>query len=188
MYHYWALFGLKWHYLGYIEAIRIQIRICEPDADWSGWTQIYRTYCNVPSLALICCKMALFGLFCCNPDPDLDFWWTCRFWLDGAKYTQLTVKYHYVAEFAVKCPNLSYFAVIWIWIRILMLTCTVSIVWSCYLGICMMYMWPICGQVCCEMPWFVYFGVICGSGSGSRSGLCYKIKQVNRHVWFPIGC
>ena len=27
-------FPLKWHYLGYFDVIRIQIRICEPDADF----------------------------------------------------------------------------------------------------------------------------------------------------------
>ena len=33
MYHYWALFVLKCHYLSYFDVIQIQIWICEPDAD-----------------------------------------------------------------------------------------------------------------------------------------------------------
>ena len=32
IYYYWALFALKWQYLGYFDVIRI--RICEPDADF----------------------------------------------------------------------------------------------------------------------------------------------------------
>ena len=30
MYHYWPLFAVKWHYLGYFDVIRI----CVPDADF----------------------------------------------------------------------------------------------------------------------------------------------------------
>ena len=61
-----------------------------------------------------------------------------------------------------------------------MLTCTVSIVWSYYLGIyiCMMY---ICDHYVAKFAVkchdLSYFGVICGSGSGSGSGLCSKIKK-----------
>ena len=34
MYHYWALFAVKWHYLGYFAVIRIQIWIFDPDEDF----------------------------------------------------------------------------------------------------------------------------------------------------------
>ena len=41
MYHYWALFGLKYHYLGYFAVIRIQMRIFDPDADFEQDGPIY---------------------------------------------------------------------------------------------------------------------------------------------------
>ena len=34
MYHYWPLFAVKWHYLGYFAVIRIQIFFFYPDADF----------------------------------------------------------------------------------------------------------------------------------------------------------
>ena len=34
MYYYWALFALKLHYLRYFDVIRMQIWICERDADF----------------------------------------------------------------------------------------------------------------------------------------------------------
>ena len=34
MYHYWPLFAVKWHYLGYFDVIWIQIWIIDPDADF----------------------------------------------------------------------------------------------------------------------------------------------------------
>ena len=34
MYHYWALFAVTWHYLGYFAVIRIQIRIFDQDVDF----------------------------------------------------------------------------------------------------------------------------------------------------------
>ena len=73
MYHYWALFAVKWHYLGYFAVIRIQIWILDAHADFD---------------------------------------------LDGAKYTELTVKCYYSALFALKCHYLAYFAVIRTQIRI----------------------------------------------------------------------
>ena len=64
----------------------------------------------VPLLAFNCCKIALFGLFCCNLirifDPDADFD------QDGPIYTELTVMYHYWALFGLKCHYLVYLAVI----------------------------------------------------------------------------
>ena len=33
-YHYWPLFAVKWHYLGYFAVIRIHIKIVNPHADF----------------------------------------------------------------------------------------------------------------------------------------------------------
>ena len=90
MYHYWALFTLKWHYLGYFDVIRIHIRICEPDADFDQ--DMDPDIPNLPLLALICHYLAYFGVIRIQiqifvPDANFD--------QDGSRYTQLTVMYHY---------------------------------------------------------------------------------------------
>ena len=108
MYHYWPLFAVKLHYLGYFAVIWIQMWIFYPDflsrcRFWSGWTQIYLTYCNVALLDLICCKMALFGLFCCNLDPDPDFWSICRFW---SGWAQIYLTYCNVPLLGLICPKM----------------------------------------------------------------------------------
>jgi len=151
MYHYWALFTLIWHYLGYFDVIRIQIWICEPECRFlSGWTQIYQTYCYVLLLSLICPKIALFGLFWCNPDPDLDLWTRCRLW---SGWTQIYQTYCNVASLALICckmalfglfccnpdPNLDFWC-----------TCRFWFGWNqIYLTYCKA---PLCGLICCKMP------------------------------------
>ena len=87
MYYYWALFALKWHYLGYADVIRIQIRICEPDADFAQdgprcteLTVMYHYW------ALFVIKWHYLGYFdvirikiqICEPDADFD--------QDGSRY------------------------------------------------------------------------------------------------------
>ena len=65
----------------------------------------------------MCHTMAQLGLFCCNPDPDADFFYPdADFDLDGPRYTELTVMYNYRPLFAVKWHYLGYFDVIQIWI------------------------------------------------------------------------
>ena len=80
--HYWPLFAIKWHYLGYFAVIwsRFCLSRCR---FWSGWIQIYLTYYDVRLLGLVWPKMSLFGLFCCNP----DLWSRCRFWSGWTRYT-----------------------------------------------------------------------------------------------------
>jgi len=92
---------------------------CNPDPDpdfcsrcrfWSGWTQIYLTYCNVPLLSLIYPNMALFGLFWCNPDPNLDLWTRCRFWWG---WTQIYQTYCNVLLLSLICPKIALFGLFW---------------------------------------------------------------------------
>ena len=99
---------------------------CNPDPDrdflcrcrfWSGWTQIYLTYCNVPLLGLIYPKVPLFGIFCCNTDLDPDFWSRCRFWSGWTQIYPMYCNVPLLGLIALKCHYLAYFAVIRIQIR-----------------------------------------------------------------------
>ena len=81
MYHYWALFGLKCHYLGYFGVIRIQMWIFDPDADFD---QDGPRYTELPVMyhyllwALFALKCHYLGYFdviqirICEPDADFD--------------------------------------------------------------------------------------------------------------------
>ena len=104
----WALFAVKWHYLGCFAVM--WSGFWSRRRFWSGWIQIYLTYCNVPLLGIIGPKMSLFGPFCCNPDPDADFWSRCRFW---SGWTQIYRTYCNVQLLALICCELALFGLFW---------------------------------------------------------------------------
>ena len=166
----------------------------DPDPDswsrcrfWSGWTQIYRTYCNVRLLGLICPKMTLLGLFCCNLDPDPDFCFRCRSW---SRWTQIYLTYCNVPLLSLICPKMALFGLFWcnpdpdpdLWTRCRLIRMDPDILLN--LITVMYHYWAF--------TWLFYFCVICGSGSGSRSGLCSKIKKwlldvpKNMHAKFGV--
>ena len=84
MYQYWALFVIKWHYLGYFDVIRIQIWICEPDADFADFDQDGPRYTKLTVMyqywalfALTWPDLGYFDVICiqiriCEPDADFD--------------------------------------------------------------------------------------------------------------------
>ena len=98
MYHYWALFALKCHYLAYFAVMRIFNPDANFDQDGPRYTQRTVMYCNVPLFGLIfalkCHCLAYFAVIRIQMqifDPDADFD------QDGSRYTQCTVMYHYLA-------------------------------------------------------------------------------------------
>ena len=82
--------------MGYFDVIRIQIRICEPDADFDEdrprYTELTVMYNYWALFALTCHYSAYFAVIwilirICEPDAD--------FYQDGPRYTELTVMSHF---------------------------------------------------------------------------------------------
>ena len=67
MYHYWALFALKCHYLAYFAVIWIQILICDLNRILIC---IYLIYRKTPVSG---CKLPWFGLFWCKSGSTSKF-------------------------------------------------------------------------------------------------------------------
>ena len=90
--YYWALFALKWHYLGHFGVIRIQIWICEPicepdadfDQDGPRYTKLTVMYYY---WALFALKYHYLGYFAVIRIQIWIFYSHADFDLDGAKYT-----------------------------------------------------------------------------------------------------
>ena len=116
----------------------------------------YRTYCNVPLLALICCKMALFGIFCCNPDPDPFFFNPDADFL--SQWTQIYLTYCNV-PLSLICPKMSLFGLFWcnpdpdpdLWTRCRFWSGWTHIYWT-YCNV------PLLGLICPKMPLLGLFG------------------------------